>query len=62
MADGHAFKSADKSYNNGDINWDVHKIQDYVMSKSIAYDGKRMSWCDGFETLQDFISCSWFRG
>ncbi len=25
------------------------------MSKSIAYDGKRMSWCDGFETLQDFI-------
>ena len=55
MVDSHAFKSADKSYNNGDINWDVHKIQDYVMSKSIAYDGKCMSWCDGFETLQDFI-------
>jgi hypothetical protein len=55
MADVHALKSTGKCYNCVDIKWDDQKIKNYVMSKSIAYDGKRMSWCDGFETLQDFI-------
>jgi hypothetical protein len=55
MADGHLFESSDTNYNGADISWNFLKIQDYVVSKSITYDGKRISWCDSFETLQEFI-------
>ncbi len=33
----------------------MDKINEYITSKSVVYDGKRVKWCGNYETLQEFV-------
>jgi hypothetical protein len=46
--------SALKQNNNFDA-FDIDKINEYKLSESIVYDGKRVKWCDGYKFLQQFV-------
>ena len=55
MADGRGEESSDKIVSIESDCFDFNKVNEYVTSKSIAYDGIRLKWCDKFELLKEFI-------
>ena len=55
MADGHKNISSDfKQSNTADL-FNSNKINEFISSKSIAYDGKRVEWCGNYKVLHNFV-------
>ena len=59
MADGRVGENSDKIFSRKSDCFDFNKVNLYITSKSIAYDGKRLKWCDKFESLKEFIDGRW---
>ncbi len=55
MEDSHSKCSSDSNTNISRGVYDLDKINEYITSKSVVYDGKRVKWCGNYETLQEFV-------
>ena len=55
MAVGSAVFSSVLKQNNPCDSFNQDKINEFISSKSVDYDGKRVKWCERYELLQDFV-------
>ena len=55
MADSAAVVSSVFKQNNPCDSFNSVKIKEFVSSKSVDYDGKRVKWCDSYLLLQNFV-------
>ncbi len=55
MEDSHFKCSSDSNTNISRGVYDLDKINEYITSKSVVYDGKRVKRCGNYETLQKFV-------
>lgn len=69
MADSRSEYSSDLNDIISRNDFDLDKINEYVASRRVIYDGERVKWCDNYEALQVFVNtvfCQqgkwWFSG
>lgn len=56
MADGQLENTSDLNRSTTRNDCDFDKINLYMASKRVIYDGERIKWCDDYESLQEFVN------
>ena len=60
MAVGSAVFSSLLKRNNPCDSFNQDKINEFISSKSVDCDGKRVKLCESYELLQDFVKIAFF--
>ena len=61
MADRHAVICSELKQITSFDAFDSDKIKEYILSKNVDYDGKRVKWDDSYKLLQDFITTVFYQ-